>query len=110
MALQPILFEEPILLNLTVCCPARPEQDIQASDSQSVSIEDTFSQGHGSVGKRAPASKYLLSELAIVAGVAKAAVPHRSASDAPGKWACVSSTAGDPVLIAACAHPAWAGS
>ena len=56
-------------------CLARPEEDIQASGNQSVSIEDTFSHIHGSVGKRMPASPHLLSELAIVAGIAKATLP-----------------------------------
>ena len=56
-------------------CLARPEEDVQASGSQAVSIEDTFSHIHGSVGKRAPASRHLLSELAIVAGMAKATLP-----------------------------------
>ena len=56
-------------------CLARPEEDVQASGSQTVSIEDTFSHIHGSVGKRMPASHHLLSELAIVAGMAKASLP-----------------------------------
>lgn len=56
-------------------CLARPEEDVQASGSQSVSIEDTFSHIYGSVGKRTPAGKHLLSELAIVAGMAKATLP-----------------------------------
>ena len=56
-------------------CLARPEEDVQASGSQSVSIEDTFSHIHGSIGKRMPASNHLLSELAIVAGMAKATLP-----------------------------------
>jgi len=53
-------------------CLARSEQDLQAGGEQSVSIEDSFSHVHGSTGKREPASKMLLSELAIVAGLAKA--------------------------------------
>jgi molybdopterin-dependent oxidoreductase alpha subunit len=56
-------------------CLARPEEDMQASGPQAVSIEDSFSHIHGSLGKRAPASDTLRSELAIVAGIAKALLP-----------------------------------
>ena len=56
-------------------CLVRAEEDMQASGSQAVAIEDTFSHIHGSLGKRAPASGQLLSELAIVAGMAKATLP-----------------------------------
>ncbi|TAL85773.1 MAG: FdhF/YdeP family oxidoreductase [Rhodanobacter sp.] len=56
-------------------CLARPEEDMQASGPQSVSIEDSFSHIHGSIGKRKPASEQLLSELAIIAGIAKATLP-----------------------------------
>ena len=56
-------------------CMARSEQDMQASGEQSVSIEDSFSHVHGSTGKREPASEMLLSELAIVTGLAKATLP-----------------------------------
>ena len=48
-------------------CLARSEEDLQAAGAQSVSIEDSFSHIHGSVGKRQPASPHLKSELAIVA-------------------------------------------
>ncbi|RYD26046.1 MAG: FdhF/YdeP family oxidoreductase, partial [Lysobacteraceae bacterium] len=53
-------------------CLARPEEDMQASGPQSVSIEDSFSHIYGSRGKRKPAATTLKSELAIVAGIAKA--------------------------------------
>jgi molybdopterin-dependent oxidoreductase alpha subunit len=53
-------------------CLARPEEDVQNGAAQSVTIEDSFSHIYGSVGKRAPAAATLLSELAIVAGIAKA--------------------------------------
>ncbi|MBE7186240.1 MAG: FdhF/YdeP family oxidoreductase, partial [Methylobacterium mesophilicum] len=56
-------------------CLARPEEDIQASGPQAVSIEDSFSHIHGSWGKRTPASDKLLSETAIVAGIAEALLP-----------------------------------
>ena len=53
-------------------CLGRTEQDMQASGAQAVTMEDTFSCIHGSLGRRPPASPYLLSETAIVAGIAKA--------------------------------------
>ena len=53
-------------------CLSRIEEDIQASGPQKVTMEDTFSCIHGSLGKAAPASSQLLSEPAIVAGLAKA--------------------------------------
>lgn len=56
-------------------CIARSEEDMQASGPQAVSIEDSFSHIYGSVGKRKPASEHLLSELAIIAGIAKATLP-----------------------------------
>jgi molybdopterin-dependent oxidoreductase alpha subunit len=56
-------------------CIARSESDMQASGEQTVSIEDSFSHVYGSIGKRKPASEHLLSELAIVAGIAKATLP-----------------------------------
>lgn len=60
-------------------CLARSEEDVQAGGSQSVSMEDSFSHIHGSIGKRAPASEHLLSEVAIVAGIAKATLPPNPA-------------------------------
>jgi molybdopterin-dependent oxidoreductase alpha subunit len=57
-------------------CLARSEDDVQSSGSQSVSMEDSFSHIHGSQGRRKPASEHLLSEVAIVAGIAKATLPH----------------------------------
>ena len=56
-------------------CLARPEHDVQASGPQALSIEDSFSHIHGSIGKRTPASELLLSEVAIVAGIAQALLP-----------------------------------
>ncbi len=53
-------------------CIARSEQDMQASGAQYVTMEDTFSHVYASLGKRPPASGDLLSELAIIAGIAKA--------------------------------------
>lgn len=56
-------------------CLSRAEEDIQASGPQAVSMEDTFSCIHGSVARRKPASEHLRSEIAIVAGLAKATLP-----------------------------------
>ena len=56
-------------------CLGRTEEDIQASGPQTVTMEDTFSCIHGSIARRKPASEHLRSELAIVAGLAKACMP-----------------------------------
>lgn len=56
-------------------CLGRSERDEQASGAQYVSMEDTFSHIHASFGKHPPASDALLSEMAIVAGIAKATLP-----------------------------------
>jgi anaerobic selenocysteine-containing dehydrogenase len=56
-------------------CLGRLEEDIQAGGPQVVIIEDSLSCIHGSIGKRAPASEHLKSELAIVAGIAQATLP-----------------------------------
>jgi len=53
-------------------CLVRAEEDIQASGPQAVTMEDSLSMIHGSLGKRQPASPHLKSEAAIVAGIAKA--------------------------------------
>ena len=53
-------------------CLSRTEVDKQASGPQAVSMEDTFSCIHGSIARRGPASEHLKSEVAIVAGLAKA--------------------------------------
>lgn len=53
-------------------CLSRLEEDLQLSGAQSISTEDSFSHISGSTGKRTPASAHLKSELAIVAGIAKA--------------------------------------
>ena len=53
-------------------CRGRTEEDMQASGPQAVSMEDTFSNILGSLRRRKPASEHLMSETAIVAGLAKA--------------------------------------
>jgi len=53
-------------------CLGRMEADEQVTGAQAVTIEDSFSHIHGSLGKATPASPHLLSEPAIVAEIAKA--------------------------------------
>ena len=53
-------------------CLVRSEEDRQGSGPQAVTMEDSLSHIHGSIGKREPASEFLLSEVAIVAGMAEA--------------------------------------
>ncbi|MCK0153112.1 FdhF/YdeP family oxidoreductase [Alcanivorax sp. S6407] len=57
-------------------CLGRTELDEQAAGPQSVTVEDSMSMVHASAGKLAPASDWLKSEPAIVAGMAKATLPH----------------------------------
>jgi molybdopterin-dependent oxidoreductase alpha subunit len=56
-------------------CLGRYEIDAQASGNQSVTTEDSFSMINGSIGRRAPVSEAVKSELAIVAGIAEAVLP-----------------------------------
>lgn len=53
-------------------CLGRIEVDEQQGVAQSVSVEDSTGCMHGSRGRATPASKQLLSEPAIIAGIAKA--------------------------------------
>ncbi|RYX89172.1 MAG: formate dehydrogenase, partial [Bradyrhizobiaceae bacterium] len=62
-------------------CLGRSEQDMQESGPQAVTMEDTFSHIHGSIGRRTPASEHLKSEIAIVAGLAKATLPRNPKVD-----------------------------
>jgi molybdopterin-dependent oxidoreductase alpha subunit len=57
-------------------CLGRTEQDIQATGPQSITVEDSMSMVHASMGKLRPASECLKSEPAIVAGMAQAALPN----------------------------------
>ena len=57
----------------------RIERDLQASGEQSTSMEDSTACVHGSRGVRAAASKHLISEVKLVAEIAKASLdpnPH----------------------------------
>ena len=56
-------------------CLGRSERDLQATGEQTVTMEDSFSHIYGSIGKVKPAADTLLSEPAIVAGIAKALLP-----------------------------------
>ncbi|MGQ5650516.1 FdhF/YdeP family oxidoreductase [Streptomyces sp. EKR5.2] len=68
---------------LILPCLARTEKDHQRKGIQSTSVEDSMSMVHLSIGMKRPASPYLLSEPAIVAGMARAALP---ASSTPWEW------------------------
>ncbi len=56
-------------------CLGRTERDVQATGVQAVSVEDSTSCIHGSVGERGPLHGDLLSEPAIVAAIAQATLP-----------------------------------
>ncbi|CAM3889420.1 FdhF/YdeP family oxidoreductase [Smaragdicoccus niigatensis] len=68
---------------LILPCLGRTEKDHQKEGIQSTSVEDSMSMVHLSVGMKKPASSHLLSEPAIIAGMANAALPH---SKTPWKW------------------------
>ncbi|NML97541.1 FdhF/YdeP family oxidoreductase [Paraburkholderia sp. RP-4-7] len=53
----------------------RTELDVQDGMGQSITVEDSMSMVHASAGKLTPASEFLRSEPAIVAGIAKATLP-----------------------------------
>jgi len=56
----------------------RTERDVQAEVGQFVTVEDSMSMVHRSEGTIAPASEHLRSEVAIVAGLARATLGGRS--------------------------------
>jgi len=62
-------------------CRGRIEIDRQVSGPQSVAVEDSTGCMHGSRGVAEPASPHLLSEQAIVAGIAKALLPANANID-----------------------------
>ena len=68
---------------LILPCLGRTEKDHQRAGLQSTSVEDSMSMVHLSVGMKRPASAQLLSEPAIIAGMARAALPD---SDTPWEW------------------------
>jgi molybdopterin-dependent oxidoreductase alpha subunit len=68
---------------LILPCLGRTEKDRQREGVQSTSVEDSMSMVHLSVGMRRPASPHLLSEPAVIAGIARAALPD---SATPWQW------------------------
>ncbi|BDH06020.1 FdhF/YdeP family oxidoreductase [Streptomyces seoulensis] len=68
---------------LILPCLGRTEKDKQATGEQGTSVEDSMSMVHLSVGMKRPASEHLLSEPAIIAGMARAALPE---SATPWEW------------------------
>lgn len=68
---------------LILPCLGRTEKDHQRKGVQSTSVEDSMSMVHLSIGMKRPASPHLLSEPAIVAGMARAALPG---SATPWHW------------------------
>lgn len=56
-------------------CLGRTELDMQATGPQAVTVEDSMAMVHASRGKLKPASPDLRSEPAIIAGIARAALP-----------------------------------
>ncbi|MGW5111404.1 FdhF/YdeP family oxidoreductase [Nocardia sp. NPDC004123] len=60
---------------LILPCLGRTEKDMQRNGIQSASVEDSMSMVHLSTGMKKPASPHLLSEPAIIAGIARAALP-----------------------------------
>lgn len=65
-------------------CLGRMDEDMQATGRQAVSIEDSLSHIHGSVGRAKPPSEHVRSEVAIVAGIAKATLPANPRLDWDG--------------------------
>lgn len=59
----------------------RTERDLQRTGIQSVTVEDSMSMVHASTGSLKPASAWLRSEPAIIAGMARATLPA-----SPVKW------------------------
>ncbi|HET6146968.1 MAG TPA: FdhF/YdeP family oxidoreductase [Polyangia bacterium] len=69
---------------LILPCLGRTERDQQASGQQFVTVEDTTGVVHQSRGVLDPASPHLRSEVAIIAGIARAALGTRSTVDWEG--------------------------
>jgi molybdopterin-dependent oxidoreductase alpha subunit len=63
---------------LILPCLGRTEIDIQADGPQSITVEDSMSMVHASAGRNEPASPHLMSEPAIVAGIARATLGEQS--------------------------------
>ncbi|MFJ8006791.1 FdhF/YdeP family oxidoreductase [Streptomyces fagopyri] len=63
---------------LILPCLGRTEKDHQRHGMQATSVEDSMSMVHLSLGMKRPASRDLLSEPAIIAGMARATLPDSS--------------------------------
>jgi molybdopterin-dependent oxidoreductase alpha subunit len=61
---------------LILPCLGRTEKDQQRSGPQKITVEDSMSMVHLSIGSRAPASPQLRSEPSIIAGIARATLAH----------------------------------
>ena len=68
---------------LILPCIGRTEKDLRACGEQATSVEDSMSMVHLSRGIKRPASEHLLSEPAIIAGMARATLPD---STTPWQW------------------------
>ena len=66
---------------LILPCLGRTEIDVQATGPQSITVEDSMSMVHASAGRNKPASEHLLSEPAIVAGMAQATLGEQTVVD-----------------------------
>ena len=66
---------------LILPCLGRTEVDIQDGGPQSITVEDSMSMVHASAGRNKPASEHLMSEPAIVAGMASAVLGDRTVVD-----------------------------
>src|ERR1700751_1601220 len=66
---------------LILPCLGRTEIDEQATGPQPITVEDSRSMVHASAGRNRPASEFLLSEPAVVAGMAKATLGARTVVD-----------------------------
>jgi formate dehydrogenase major subunit len=69
---------------LILPCLGRTEIDMQAGGPQSITVEDSMSCVHASMGMNKPADPNLKSEIAIVAGIAKATLQPNAAIDWDG--------------------------
>jgi molybdopterin-dependent oxidoreductase alpha subunit len=56
-------------------CLGRSEKDIRGGVPQAVTVEDSMSMVHASIGRATPASPHLMSEPAIVCALARATMP-----------------------------------
>ena len=63
---------------LILPCLGRTEIDVQEGGAQSITVEDSMSMVHASGGRNEPASPHLMSEPAIVAGIARATIGTKS--------------------------------